>query len=81
LRFIGIDLGSTTTKAVVIDEDRNVPDAASPTALELRHRGRNRQAGSAGQHALPSVPQCAVATGALKGKLDDFLGHLSATFA
>ncbi|MBU6473656.1 MAG: hypothetical protein KGQ94_13460, partial [Alphaproteobacteria bacterium] len=22
--FIGIDLGSTTTKAVVIDEDRNV---------------------------------------------------------
>ena len=28
--FIGIDLGSTTTKAVVIDEARNVPLRIQP---------------------------------------------------
>ena len=54
--FIGIDLGSTTTKAVVIDEE---PQRARPRhhqlALQLRHGRRDRQAGGAGQRALPSV--------------------------
>ena len=59
--FIGIDLGSTTTKAVVIDEEQQ---RARPRhhqlALELRHRGDDRQAGGAGQRALPPVPAGAV---------------------
>ena len=31
--YVGIDLGSTTTKAVVLDGDGNVIGAASPTAV------------------------------------------------
>ena len=55
--FVGIDLGSTTTKAVVLDEERERPRPRHhQLALELRHRRRGRQAGGARQRALHAVP-------------------------
>ena len=62
--FIGIDLGSTTTKAVVIDEDAERPRPRHhQLALELRHRRRDRQAGGARRRALHALPRRARARG------------------
>ncbi len=55
--FIGIDLGSTTTKAVLMDESQNVLGPRHHQfALELRHGDAGREAGGAHQRAASPVP-------------------------
>jgi benzoyl-CoA reductase subunit A len=79
--FIGIDLGSTTTKAVVIDEDRNVigrgitnsrsnyDTAAAVAKTEALINGR-----------FHLFRQALATTGALNGDLDTFIGQLERDF-
>lgn len=79
--FIGIDLGSTTTKAVVIDEDRNVigrgitnsrsnyDTAATVAKTEALINGR-----------FHLFRQALARTGALNGDLDNFIGQLERDF-
>jgi len=50
--FIGIDLGSTTTKAVVVDENQNILGRGITNS---RSNYDTAAAGSAGQRALLSV--------------------------
>jgi benzoyl-CoA reductase subunit A len=79
--FIGIDLGSTTTKAVVIDEHRNVlgrgitnsrsnyDTAAAVAKTEAMINGR-----------FHLFRRALADTGALDGALDGFLGQLERDF-
>ena len=79
--FIGIDLGSTTTKAVVIDEHQNVlgrgitnsrsnyDTAAAVAKTEALINGR-----------FQLFRQALGASGALNGSLDAFLGQLERDF-
>ncbi len=79
--FIGIDLGSTTTKAVVIDERREVLGRG----ITNSRSNYDTAAAVAKQEALVSARfelfrQALAASGALNGKLDEFIGQLERDF-
>ncbi len=79
--FIGIDLGSTTTKAVVIDEDRNILGRG----ITNSRSNYDTAAAIAKQEALVNTRfhlfrNALAKSHALNGKLEDFLGHLERDF-
>jgi benzoyl-CoA reductase subunit A len=79
--FIGIDLGSTTTKAVVINERREVLGRG----ITNSRSNYDTAAVVAKQEALVSARfelfrQALAASGALNGKLDEFIGQLERDF-
>ena len=79
--FIGIDLGSTTTKAVVIDEQQNVLGRG----ITNSRSNYDTAAAIAKQEALVNgrfhlFRQALGSTGALNGDLDVFLGQLERDF-
>jgi benzoyl-CoA reductase subunit A len=79
--FIGIDLGSTTTKAVVIGEDRKVLGRG----ITNSRSNYDTAANVAKQEALVSARfelfrQALAKSGALNGKLDEFIGQLERDF-
>ena len=79
--FIGIDLGSTTTKAVVINERREVLGRG----ITNSRSNYDTAAAVAKQEALVSARfelfrQALAASGALNGKLDEFIGQLERDF-
>ncbi len=79
--FIGIDLGSTTTKAVVMDEDQNVIGRG----ITNSRSNYDTAAAIAKQEALVNgrfhlFREALGATGALNGTLDVFLGQLERDF-
>jgi benzoyl-CoA reductase subunit A len=79
--FIGIDLGSTTTKAVVIDEQRNVLGRG----ITNSRSNYDTAAAIAKQEALVNgrfhlFRQALGERGALDGALDAFLGQLERDF-
>jgi benzoyl-CoA reductase subunit A len=79
--FIGIDLGSTTTKAVVIDEARNVLGRG----ITNSRSNYDTAAAVAKQEALVNARfhlfrHALGATGALNGGLDAFIGQLERDF-
>ncbi|MFA5914700.1 MAG: benzoyl-CoA reductase subunit A [Burkholderiales bacterium] len=79
--FIGIDLGSTTTKAVVIDEDRNILGRG----ITNSRSNYDTAAAIAKQEALVNTRfhlfrNALSKSHALNGALEDFLGHLERDF-
>jgi len=79
--FIGIDLGSTTTKAVVIDEQQNVVGRG----ITNSRSNYDTAAKIARQEALVNTRfylfrQALAKSGALKGSLEDFLAQLERDF-
>jgi benzoyl-CoA reductase subunit A len=79
--FIGIDLGSTTTKAVVMNERREVLGRG----ITNSRSNYDTAATVAKQEALVSARfelfrQALAASGALNGKLDEFIGQLERDF-
>jgi benzoyl-CoA reductase subunit A len=79
--FIGIDLGSTTTKAVVIDEQQNVLGRG----ITNSRSNYDTAAAVAKQEALLNgrfhlFRQALGASGALNGSLDVFIGQLERDF-
>ncbi len=79
--FIGIDLGSTTTKAVVMGEDRKVLGRG----ITNSRSNYDTAATVARQEALVSARfelfrQALAKSGALNGKLDEFIGQLERDF-
>ena len=79
--FIGIDLGSTTTKAVVIDEDRNVLGRG----ITNSRSNYDTAAAIAKQEALVNsrfflLRQALAPASGLNGNLDTFLGQLERDF-
>ncbi|MGB5081018.1 MAG: benzoyl-CoA reductase subunit A [Burkholderiales bacterium] len=79
--FIGIDLGSTTTKALVIDEQRNVLGRG----ITNSRSNYDAAAAIAKQEALVNARfhlfrQELSGTGALNGRLEAFLGQLERDF-
>jgi len=79
--FIGIDLGSTTTKAVVIDEERNILGRG----ITNSRSNYDTAAAIAKQEALVSARfhlfrQALGSSGALNGRLEKFLGQLERHF-
>ncbi|HEV8096855.1 MAG TPA: benzoyl-CoA reductase subunit A [Burkholderiales bacterium] len=79
--FIGIDLGSTTTKAVVIGEDRKVLGRG----ITNSRSNYDTAATVAKQEALVSARfelfrQALAKSGALNGGLDEFIGQLERDF-
>jgi benzoyl-CoA reductase subunit A len=79
--FIGIDLGSTTTKAVVMDEAQNVLGRG----ITNSRSNYDTAAAIAKQEALVNgrfhlFRQALGSTGALNGALDGFLGQLERDF-
>jgi benzoyl-CoA reductase subunit A len=79
--FIGIDLGSTTTKAVVIDESRNVLGRG----ITNSRSNYDTAAAIAKQEALVAARfhlfrEALGASGALNGALEGFLGQLERDF-
>ncbi|OGA21467.1 MAG: benzoyl-CoA reductase subunit A [Betaproteobacteria bacterium RIFCSPLOWO2_02_FULL_67_19] len=79
--FIGIDLGSTTTKAVVMGEDRKVLGRG----ITNSRSNYDTAATVAKQEALVSARfelfrQALAKSGALNGKLDEFIGQLERDF-
>ena len=79
--FIGIDLGSTTTKAVVMDEAQNVLGRG----ITNSRSNYDTAAAIAKQEALVNgrfhlFRQALGETGALNGSLDGFLGQLERDF-
>jgi len=79
--FIGIDLGSTTTKAVVIDEQCNVLGRG----ITNSRSNYDTAAAIAKQEALLNARfhlfrQALGASGALNGSLDNFIGQLERDF-
>ena len=79
--FIGIDLGSTTTKAVVIDENRNVLGRG----ITNSRSNYDTAAAVAKQEALVSARfylfrEALGKSGALNGALDEFLAQLERDF-
>ena len=78
--FIGIDLGSTTTKAVVIDEHENVLGRGitnSRSNYDMRHRSRSRRRCST--HASTCSGRRFRAPGH-RTRTDGFLGQLERDF-
>ena len=79
--FIGIDLGSTTTKAVVMDENQNVLGRG----ITNSRSNYDTAAAIAKQEALLNgrfylFRKALENTGALNGALDGFLGQLERDF-
>ena len=79
--FIGIDLGSTTTKAVVIDEHQNILGRG----ITNSRSNYDTAAAVAKQEALVNsrfflFRQALGTTNALEGALDEFLGQLERDF-
>jgi benzoyl-CoA reductase subunit A len=79
--FIGIDLGSTTTKAVVIDDGRNVLGRG----ITNSRSNYDTAAAIAKQEALVAARfhlfrQALAKSGALNGGLEDFIGQLERDF-
>jgi benzoyl-CoA reductase subunit A len=79
--FIGIDLGSTTTKAVVIDESRNVLGRG----ITNSRSNYDTAAAIAKQEALVAARfhlfrEALAKSGALNGGLEDFIGQLERDF-
>ncbi len=79
--FIGIDLGSTTTKAVVLDENQNILGRG----ITNSRSNYDTAAAIAKQEALVNsrfylFRQALATTGALNGALDGFLGQLERDF-
>jgi benzoyl-CoA reductase subunit A len=79
--FIGIDLGSTTTKAVVIDEQQNVLGRG----ITNSRSNYDTAATVAKQEALLNgrfhlFRQALAGSGALNGALDSFIGQLERDF-
>ena len=79
--FIGIDLGSTTTKAVVIDENQNILGRG----ITNSRSNYDTAAAIAKQEALVNsrfflFRQALGSTNALNGALDGFLGQLERDF-
>lgn len=79
--FIGIDLGSTTTKAVVIDESRGVLGRG----ITNSRSNYDTAAAIAKQEALVAARfhlfrQALAKSGALNGGLEDFIGQLERDF-
>ena len=79
--FIGIDLGSTTTKAVVVDEQRNVLGRG----ITNSRSNYDTAASIAKQEALVNgrfhlFREALAQSGALNGSLDAFLGQLERDF-
>jgi benzoyl-CoA reductase subunit A len=79
--FIGIDLGSTTTKAVVMDEERNVLGRG----ITNSRSNYDAAAAIAKQEALLNARfhlfrEALGSSGALNGGLDDFVGQLERDF-
>ena len=79
--FIGIDLGSTTTKAVVIDENQNILGRG----ITNSRSNYDTAAAVAKQEALVNsrfhlFRQKLGSTGALNGALDGFIGQLERDF-
>src|SRR3990172_12398536 len=79
--FIGIDLGSTTTKAVVLDEEQNVIGRG----ITNSRSNYDTAAKIAQQEALVNARfylfrQALSKSGALNGALEDFLGQLERDF-
>jgi benzoyl-CoA reductase subunit A len=79
--FIGIDLGSTTTKAVVIDEQQNILGRG----ITNSRSNYDTAAAVAKQEALVNsrfhlFRQKLASTGALNGALDGFIGQLERDF-
>ena len=79
--FIGIDLGSTTTKAVVMDENQNVLGRG----ITNSRSNYDTAAAIAKQEALVNgrfflFRQALASDGALNGALDAFLGQLERDF-
>ena len=79
--FIGIDLGSTTTKALVIDEQRNVLGRG----ITNSRSNYDAAAAIAKQEALLNARfhlfrEALSRSGALNGQLEDFIGQLERTF-
>jgi len=79
--FIGIDLGSTTTKAVVMDEDRNIIGRG----ITNSRSNYDTAATIAKQEALLNgrfhlFREALGSTGALNGALDGFIGELERNF-
>ena len=79
--FIGIDLGSTTTKAVVIDEEQNVLGRG----ITNSRSNYDTAAAIAKQEALLNgrfllFRQALGSTKALEGGLDEFIGQLERDF-
>ena len=79
--FIGIDLGSTTTKAVVMDEQRNVLGRG----ITNSRSNYDAAAAIAKQEALLNARfhlfrEALGRSGALNGQLEDFIGQLERDF-
>ena len=79
--FVGIDLGSTTTKAVVIGEDRRILGRG----ITNSRSNYDTAATVARQEALVSARfelfrEALAGSGALNGKLDEFIGQLERDF-
>ena len=79
--FIGIDLGSTTTKAVVMDDEQNVLGRG----ITNSRSNYDTAAAIAKQEALVNgrfflFRQALAGEGALNGALDAFLGQLERDF-
>ncbi|MEQ1805722.1 MAG: BadF/BadG/BcrA/BcrD ATPase family protein, partial [Burkholderiaceae bacterium] len=79
--FIGIDLGSTTTKAVVVDENQNILGRG----ITNSRSNYDTAAAIAKQEALVNsrfhlFRQKLGSTQALNGALDGFLGQLERDF-
>jgi benzoyl-CoA reductase subunit A len=79
--FIGIDLGSTTTKAVVMGEDRRILGRG----ITNSRSNYDTAATVAKQEALVSTRfelfrEALAGSGALDGKLDEFIGRLERDF-
>ncbi|MBK6863560.1 MAG: benzoyl-CoA reductase subunit A [Ideonella sp.] len=79
--FIGIDLGSTTTKAVVVDENQNILGRG----ITNSRSNYDTAAAIAKQEALVNgrfhlFRQALASTKALNGALDGFLGQLERDF-
>jgi len=79
--FIGIDLGSTTTKAVVLDEDMNVLGRGitnSRSNYDTACKVAKYEALLAARFTL--MQRCLAAVVAAEARLDDFLGSLERSF-
>lgn len=79
--FIGIDLGSTTTKAVLLDEDCNVIGRGitnSRSNYSTAARVAGQEAGVDGRFTL--FRRALTEGGGLNGRLDDFLAALERAF-
>ena len=79
--FIGIDLGSTTTKSVVIDEERNILGRGITNSRSNYDTAANIAKQEALVNARFHLFRGALKkSGALNGGLDDFVGQLERDF-